>query len=73
MNWLIVDEIIKNALKEDIPSEDITTIPIVTEDSLCSVNLISKEDGILAGAEVFENGVLIIYRRSSLPVRSCCL
>ena len=53
MNWLIVDEIIKNALKEDIPSEDITTIPIVTEDSLCSVNLISKEDGILAGAEVF--------------------
>ena len=53
MNWLIVDEIIKNALKEDIPSEDITTTPLVTENSLCSVNLISKEDGILAGAEVF--------------------
>ena len=46
MNWLIVDEIIKNALKEDIPSEDITTTPLVTENSLCSVNLISKEDGI---------------------------
>lgn len=53
MNWLIVDEIIKNALKEDIPSEDITTTPLVTENSLCSVNLISKEDGILAGTEVF--------------------
>ena len=53
MNWLIVDEIIKSALKEDIPSEDITTTPLVTENSLCSVNLISKEDGILAGAEVF--------------------
>lgn len=54
MNWLIIDDIIKNALKEDIPSTDITTAPIVNEDSICTVELISKENGILAGSEVFE-------------------
>ena len=42
MNWLIVDEIIKNALKEDIPNCDITTTPLINESSRCSVNLISK-------------------------------
>lgn len=54
MNWLIIDDIIKNALKEDIPNTDITTSALVTEDSNCSVELISKEDGILAGSSVFK-------------------
>ncbi len=54
MNWLIIDDIIKNALKEDIPNTDITTSVLVTEDSNCSVELISKEDGILAGSLVFK-------------------
>ena len=53
MNWLIVDEIIKNALKEDIPSDDITTMPLINDDSNCTVNLISKESGILCGSKVF--------------------
>lgn len=53
MNWLIVDEIIKNALKEDIPSEDITTSPLVNDASYCTVHLISKENGVLAGSKVF--------------------
>lgn len=54
MNWLIIDDIIKNALKEDIPNIDITTTPIVNENSKCTVDLISKESGILAGSLVFE-------------------
>ena len=54
MNWLIVDEIIKSALKEDIPSQDITTTALINDDSTCKVNLISKEDGILAGSDVFK-------------------
>lgn len=54
MNWLIIDDIIKNALKEDIPNIDITTSALVTEDSNCTVELISKEDGILAGSSVFK-------------------
>lgn len=54
MNWLIIDDIIKNALKEDIPNIDITTSAIIAADSNCTVELISKENGILAGSSVFE-------------------
>lgn len=54
MNWLIIDDIIKNALKEDIPNIDITTSAIVNDNSNCTVELISKEDGILAGSLVFK-------------------
>ena len=31
MNWLLVDEILKSAIKEDISFEDITTESIVKE------------------------------------------
>ena len=53
INFLIVDKIIKNALIEDIPNEDITTNSIVSEDSISSVDLLCKEEGIIAGLEVF--------------------
>ena len=53
INFLIVDKIIKNALIEDIPNEDITTNSIVYEDSISSVDLLCKEEGIIAGLEVF--------------------
>lgn len=54
MNYFAVDEIIKNALKEDIPNDDITTNAIISESSICEVMLFSKEDGVLAGIKVFE-------------------
>lgn len=54
MNWLIVDEIIKNALKEDSVYGDISTNSILSEDSICSVELIAKENGIIAGLNVFK-------------------
>ena len=53
MNWLLVDEIIKKALIEDIPYKDITTSSIIDSNSTCTVDLISKDDGILAGIDVF--------------------
>ena len=52
MNWLIVDQIIKDALIEDAIYSDITTSAIVSSDSKCNVDLISKEDGIIAGLPV---------------------
>ncbi|MBU5427342.1 carboxylating nicotinate-nucleotide diphosphorylase [Tissierella pigra] len=52
MNWLIVDQIIKDALIEDAIYSDITTSAIVSYDSKCNVDLISKEDGIIAGLPV---------------------
>lgn len=54
MNWLVIDNIIKNALIEDNSFGDITTDPIISKESICTVSLISKEHGIIAGLEVFE-------------------
>lgn len=54
MNWLIIDKIIKDALIEDSIYSDITTSAIVSADSKCRVNLISKEEGIIAGLAVFQ-------------------
>ncbi len=54
MNYLIIDKIIQNALKEDVTSEDITTNSIVAEDAIATVDLIAKEEGIMAGLFVFK-------------------
>ena len=54
MNWLIIDEIIKNALREDVWDDDITSSSILSKDQQSTVNVICKEDGIIAGLEVFE-------------------
>lgn len=54
MNWLIVEESIKNALKEDIQYGDMTTEAIVLEHRIAKVDIIAKESGIIAGTEVFK-------------------
>jgi len=54
MNYLVVDKIIKNALIEDIPSEDITTNSIIDTESIATVELLCKEEGIIAGLEIFK-------------------
>ncbi|AVQ45282.1 carboxylating nicotinate-nucleotide diphosphorylase [Clostridium botulinum] len=60
MNWLLVDEILKSAIKEDLSFEDITTESIVNENRKAKVDLIAKEDGIIAGLEVFRRVFLLI-------------
>ncbi len=54
MNYLIVDKIIKEALIEDIPNEDITTNSVIDENSNATVELLCKEEGIIAGLDVFK-------------------
>ena len=51
---LNADDLILSALKEDITSEDITTNSVMPEYKLGEVDLICKEDGVIAGLEVFE-------------------
>ncbi len=51
---LNADELILNALKEDITSEDITTNSVMPNYKLGQVELIAKEDGIIAGLDVFK-------------------
>ena len=48
------DELIMMALKEDITSEDITTNAVMPEFQLGTVDLICKQDGIIAGLNVFK-------------------
>ncbi|MBE6670132.1 MAG: carboxylating nicotinate-nucleotide diphosphorylase [Ruminococcaceae bacterium] len=48
------DELILSALREDITSEDITTNSVMREYKLGEVELICKEDGIIAGLGVFK-------------------
>ncbi|MEG0501001.1 MAG: carboxylating nicotinate-nucleotide diphosphorylase [Cellulosilyticaceae bacterium] len=48
------DKWIKAALEEDITSEDVTTVAIMREDKLGTVELICKEDGVLAGINIFK-------------------
>lgn len=50
---LNADELIKNALKEDISSEDVTTNAVIKEYKKGEVQLICKQDGVICGLEVF--------------------
>ena len=54
MNWFAVDDFLINSLKEDMPYYDLTTDSIVNDDSICSIELICKEDGIIAGLAIFK-------------------
>ena len=49
-----MDDSIKSALKEDITSEDISTNAVYKNDRLAEISLYSKENGILAGLDVFK-------------------
>lgn len=51
---LNADELILSALREDITSEDITTNSIMREYQLGEVELICKQDGVIAGLDVFK-------------------
>ena len=48
------DELILSALREDISSEDVTTNAVMREYKKGTVELICKEDGIIAGLDVFK-------------------
>ena len=49
-----MDDSIRMALKEDITSEDISTNAIYKNYRMAEISLYSKEDGILAGLDVFK-------------------
>ncbi len=51
---LNADDIILNALKEDITSEDISTNSVMRHYQLGEVDLICKENGVIAGLDVFK-------------------
>ena len=48
------DELILSAIREDITSEDITTNAVMRTYQKGQVELICKQDGIIAGLDVFK-------------------
>lgn len=51
---LQADHLIMEALQEDISSEDVTTNAVMKEAALGEVDLICKQDGVVAGLPVFQ-------------------
>ena len=51
---LQIDQLILSALREDISSEDVTTNAVMKQAVNGEVDLLCKEDGVIAGLPVFE-------------------
>lgn len=49
-----MDNLILSALHEDMPSEDISTNSVIKKYTLGKADLICKQDGVIAGIEVFK-------------------
>ncbi len=60
------DALIISALQEDITSEDITTNSVMKEFCLGEVDLICKQDGIIAGLEVFKRVFTILDEQTEV-------
>ncbi|MBE6046880.1 MAG: carboxylating nicotinate-nucleotide diphosphorylase [Clostridium sp.] len=54
LNYLIIDDLIKKAIQEDMPFGDITTNALIPEESVSTASIIAKEDGIICGIPVFK-------------------
>ena len=59
------DDLILSALKEDITSEDISTNSVMPHYQLGEVELICKEDGVIAGLEVLLYILKCIFRNGN--------
>lgn len=57
---LNVDDLILQALKEDISSEDVTTNAVMRTYKKGTAQLICKEDGVIAGMDVFARVFLLL-------------
>lgn len=55
-----VDELILTALKEDVTYDDVTTMAIMPEPKQGEVDLICKQDGILAGLSIFRRSFELV-------------
>ena len=61
-----IDPYLLQALKEDITSEDITTNAIMPNNAIGSAELICKQDGMIAGIDVFTRAFQLIDEEAYL-------
>ena len=57
---LYVDELLRNALKEDMPFGDITTDNTIEPGAMANAVLIAKDDMVIAGIEYFERVFMLL-------------
>lgn len=69
-NFKLAEKIIKDAIKEDVGSGDITSNLLVPKDNVTKANLILKEPGIIAGLEIFKLVHKIIDKKTT--VKTSC-
>lgn len=69
-NLLHIDELIKQALREDISNEDITTNSVMPEYKKGTVDLICKQDGIISGLGVFQRTFELLDPNTQVTL--CC-
>ncbi|MGL4948920.1 MAG: carboxylating nicotinate-nucleotide diphosphorylase [Anaeroplasmataceae bacterium] len=62
----IIDQIIINALNEDMPNGDITTDNIFDDSFISKANLVCKENGILSGIDVFVRTFELVSKNTKI-------
>lgn len=67
---LNVDNLILQALREDITSEDITTNSVMPEYQLGEVDLICKQEGVLAGLDVFKRVFELLDEKTTFDLQA---
>lgn len=63
---LVVDDLILQALREDITFEDVSTVSVCPTARPATVELIAKADGIIAGLDVFARTFELLDSQSSV-------
>ena len=70
---LNADNLIKMALQEDISSEDVTTNAVMRSRKQGEVQLICKQDGIIAGLGVFERVFKLLDETTEVEFYARCV
>ena len=68
---LVVDDLILQALREDITFEDVSTASVCPTARPATVELIAKADGIIAGLDVFARTFELLDPQSSVLFDVC--
>ena len=61
-----IDPLLLAALREDIPNEDVSTNAVIREETPGEVELLAKQDGVIAGLEVFARVFTLLDERTEV-------
>lgn len=70
MNSLYYEEIVKQALREDLGFQDLTTEAIISESHRSTAEITAKEEGILAGLDVAKQAFTLLDDKVSFQAKA---